>query len=45
MKHWLLFFSYGEDFHMKMLVKIWNIFAYVLLAIALLLVFAFEQVF
>jgi signal peptidase I len=41
MKCWLLFFSYGEDFHMKMLVKIWNIFADVLLVIALLLVFAF----
>ena len=41
MKHWLLFFSYGEDFHMKMLVKIWNIFADVLLVIAFLLVFAF----
>lgn len=41
MKHWLLFFSYGEDFYMKMLVKIWNIFADVLLVIALLLLFAF----
>lgn len=34
-------FSYGEGFHMKMLVKIWNIFADVLLVVALVLVFAF----